>query len=71
MILHVPSDVSVWGHGGNVVQDANTTGAETNQGGHAMGGHHEINLPAGPLYGRIRIRAWSMFDILPTEYLDG
>ena len=71
VILHDPSDVSVWGRGGNVVQDANTTGAETNQGGHAMDGHHEINLPAGPLYGRIRIRAWSMFDILPTEYLDG
>jgi len=67
--LHDLFDVFVWGHGENVFQDADI-GAETSQGGHAMDGHHAINLPAGPLYGRIRVRAWSMFDISPTEYLN-
>lgn len=62
-----------WGHGGNASQDVNTTAAteETDQGGlRALVGRYEIDLPAGPLYGRIRIRAWSIFDISPTEYLN-
>lgn len=54
-------------------QEANMTGAaEPNQEPlhKEMVGRHEIALPAGPLYGKIRLRAWSMFDILPTECLD-
>ena len=62
-----------WAHGGNASQEVNTTAvtAETDQGGlHALVGRYEIDLPAGPLYGRIRIRAWSILDISPTEYLN-